>query len=514
MRDPRQTLQRISLLTNGDFLVGCVYLLSGIILVWMGAEKLNDLYHEFSRYFPITLPDNVADILLRSFPLIFKTFINAVGSVCAVVMGVLWGLTGLADAFEGRKRWAQPPDLEHPEVVAESLRSAQLLYWRSASLPVRMLGRLWARAQFISPVSYEMFRRAFISSVKIVIVGLVIAVIVHLLSMIPSLVSRFSTTARVNLLVPAADPLYLVLAFLVVSNVLIAASLLPFRKPRYERTCETVAVHGTGDPHLFFALLEEGCRLLSAEGPSRESPVRVEQVNDTSMKGTLTESYPKGIPSLARPAGYVCLPLVPILLCLGFSRLIEFSPALSPIYYTDFLSRHFLNYVLDVALGLAFVLAGVYFGEWARQLLGIRRFVSAAVFCRIVGERNTDASTPGEQSNPRRPRKASSLEWKVVEDMDDRFARWAKNPRRAGAFRAEICWGEIVSESAAEDSPRFLTGMRETHVLKDSMYRLIRLPFHVDFQSDSPETAGSTDVKTHSEKDNSSPQGKSTSKST
>ena len=506
----RHTLQRISLLTNGDFLVGSVFMLSGVILVWLGGARLHDLYREFSGYFPLTLPDNVADIILSSFPLIFRTFINTVGSLCAVIMGILWALSGIAEAFEARKGWSAPPELEHPEVVAESLRSGQSLYWRSASLSVRILGRLWRRARFISPISYEMFHHVLSSTVRIVVVGIAIALIVYLLEMVPSLASRFFNV-RINLLVPSADPLYSILAFLVVSNGLIAASLIPFRRPRFVRTSETVSVQGVGDPHLFFALLEEGCRLLSAEGLSRESPTRVEDVSDDRISGTLTESYPKGIASLARPAGYLCLPLVPILLWLGFSRLIDFSPALSSVHYSEFLSRHLLSYALDAALALALILAGVSFGEWARKLLGVRRFLSALVFCNLVAERNSPSVSPGKSVAANSTRQSTLVEWKIVEATDERFARWAKHPEKAGAFHTLVCWAEVVSESASEDGPRFVTEMGETDVLRDSMYRLIRLPFHVDFASASVEDGdGTSNEKLPSRRENAS-SGKSTS---
>lgn len=478
MHKPQQILQRISFLANAEFLVGCAFFVSGVILVWNGAEKLRLLYDEFAHYFPLTLADETAQILLHSFPLIFKTFINTVGSICAVLMGLLWGLGGIGEALEGRKKWAEAPDLEKPEEVAESLRSAQSLYWQAMSFPIRILARLVRRARFISPITYDMFHNIFTSVCKICLVGILIALTVYLLGLVPALADKYLHW-KIRLVVPSAGPLYWILALLLIADGLIAVSLLPFRKPEYARDCETIPVCGSGDPHLFFALLEEGCRLLSAQGPARNSPFRVERRDNPAIKGTLIESFPKGIPSLARPAGYLCLPLVPVLLSSGFSRLTDFSPQISSIHYTEFLSLHVLFYALDVALALALILAGVYFGEWARKLLGVRRFQSAIVFCSVVAEKGM-----GPMRSAYSSRKGSGISrlphWRLAEQMDEAFAQWAKNPDTQRDFLVEICWAEAISEAASEDGPRYLTDMRQTEVLRDSMRRLTQLPFHVD----------------------------------
>jgi hypothetical protein len=504
MPDVKRILKKIQSAANAELLVGCCFLLSGVILVWTGAAKIQLLYQQFSGYFPIALPDNTAKVLLRSFPLILKTFITTVGAICAVIMGVLWAMAGAAEAFEGRKQWAHVPDLDQPEVVAESLRLSQSLYWKFSSVFVRILGRLLLRARFISPISYELFRKALVSSLKIVILWLVIAVALQGLSMLPALVQKYFQV-KFTLTVPSPGPLYSVLFFLVVANGVIAVSLLPFRKPQYVRTREAVPVQGTGDPHLFFALLEEGCRLLSADGSSRNSPTRLQLADNSRIIGTLVESHPKGTPSLARPAGYLCLPLVPILLSLGFSRLIHFSPAIDPVYFTEFLSSHFPAYILEVALGLAFILSGVYFGDWARRLLGIHRFQSALVFCHLVPETGT-SSTSGGSAGLTELGESTFREWTVVEELDERFARWARNPNMAGSFVAEVCWAEILSESASAEGPRFVTGMQESGILHESMQRLSQLPFHVNFSSGAPAGTPSLARETRSRQENPRPE--------
>ncbi|MDQ7782980.1 MAG: hypothetical protein RDU20_08885 [Desulfomonilaceae bacterium] len=482
MEKAKRILRRLSFVTNAEFLVGGVFLVSGVIVGWNGIERLQLLYHELSDYFPLKLPENLSQILLHSFPLIFKTFVNTVGSACAVIMGVLWTLSGLGEAFESRKKPPHAPDLEKPEVVAESLRSAQSLYWRSMSLPIRITAGVLPRARLISPITYEMFRRVLVSIGKMVLLGAFIALILYVLGMVPVLAHNHLQW-EIRLAVPSGYPLYLVLALLIIANLLIAASLIPYRRREYARHCETMPVCGRGDPHVFFALLEEGCRLLSAQGPARNSPYRVERADNPVIKGTLIESNPKGMPSPARPAGYFCLPLIPLLLSAGFSRLTHFSPEVSSIYFTNFLSLHLLDYVLEVILALALILSGVYFGEWARKLLGVTRFQSAFVFCSLVAEKAT-GSAASAYSSRRGPGISRLPEWRAAEGLDEAFARWAKNPGTERDFLVEICWAEAVSESesATEEGPRYLTGMTKSEVLQDSMQRLIQLPFHVDLQ--------------------------------
>ncbi|MFH1113129.1 MAG: hypothetical protein V1792_04340 [Pseudomonadota bacterium] len=463
-------------MTNAEVLVGCAFLSAGIILVWNGWWALQRLYQEFSAYFPLKLSDNTAQILLHSFPLIFKTFVNTVGAICAVLMGTLWAVTGIGEALEGRRKWAQAPDLESPEVAAESLRSGQSLYWQTMGLPVRILARLVPRARYISPITYEMIHHVFVCVFRMAVLGAVIALILYVLGLVPVSAHKY-LHREIRLAVPSGAPLYWILALLIIGNGLIALSLLPFRKPQYSRAGETVPVCGKGDPHLFFALLEEGCRLLSPQGQAPKSPNRLERSDNPVIKGTLIESRPKEMRPLARPAGYVCLPLIPVLLSSGFGRLTDFSPELSSIYFLDFLSLNLLSYTMDAGLGPALILAGVHCGEWARKLLGVRRFQSSVVFCNVAGGDSAGAlahSTGGETGSPRPP------QWRPVEGIDEAFAEWAKNPSMERDFLVEIFWADAISESANEDGPRYMTDMRESEVLQDSMRRLTKLPFHVD----------------------------------
>jgi len=149
-----------------------------------------------------------------------------------------------------------------------------------------------------------------------------------------------------------------------------------------------------------------------------------------------------------------------------------------------------------VALALALVLAGVYFGDWARKLLGVRRFQSAIVFCSLVAEKGT-GPVPSAYSSRKGGGISSLPQWSLAEGMDEAFAQWAKNPDTERDFLVEICWAEAISESESEDGPRYLTDMRKTEVLRDSMRRLTQLPFHVDLEPALCEEAPSSAAGDH-----------------
>lgn len=501
MLDLGKRIRNSRFLLRGEALVGVAFFVSGIIVAWQGAGRLGTLYRQFSGYFPLSLPPNVGDTLLLSFPLIFQIFIGTVGSLCAVILGLVWMIAGVADAATIGKRRIEPPDMEDPEIVAESLRTGQPLHWKSYSLPVRITAKLGARMRFMSPVSYALLRHAAGSTVKLLLIGVAIAATFYVLRSLPELLLRYGGI-QLKLVVPLPGPLYYLLALLIVVNAVIAASLVPLKRPGYTRTCESVVLRGTGDPHFFFALLEEGCRLLSGTAAFLRVPKRLELEVNTRIQGTLVESSPEPVSSISRPAGYFCLPLVVVFLTLGFSRLIDFHKPLSSIPYATFLSTRLLDYVLEVAFALGMILVGVYFGEWSRQLLGVRRFRSALVFCHLVG--NEALGLGGRlRSSAHDGREGSeTVTWKGVDGVDPRFAMWAREPQGSRSFRLQLCWAEVTTESVSDEAPRSVADMQRSEQLETSMHRLIRLPFLVGFEPGPEASAGR---QHHSEVSGSSP---------
>lgn len=482
-----EIFKRAGFLKNGRALIGIVFLLSGAIICFDGAVRLRELWTLLAPYFPLNLPQHAAGRLQEFLPLIFATFVSAVGSVAAVLIGGLWLLSGLGDVFHREKSPPEQSDLAHPELVAESLRCAEAQYWKSSSLLVRLLVRIVPTARFTSPVSYRMAAGLFGSAVKIFVLAIVIGLFFRLFHLIPGLVQKY-LQASISLTVPSPRPLYFILGFLMIFDGLMALSLVARKRREFVRGRESFSVHGQGDPHLFLALVEEGCKLLSAKGLADKRPVRLRHADNPHLRGSLIECFSEQIGFFARPAAYCCLPVIFFFLTTGFSRLVYFRRVPEPMSYIQFLSSHSLDWILEVAFALALILAGVYLADRAARLFRIQRFQSALVFCQ-VGVGNPPRVGPPTGRRFSFSADSESQAWSVVNGVDPEFAEWAKNPHAPKRFQCEIFWTQAVSEASLdEDEGRFIIAMQASAGLDDGVRRIAILPFHVDFESGTRET--------------------------
>jgi hypothetical protein len=465
---------------SGHALVGLVLVFAGLFIAWEGFFKLQELWRQFAPYFPFSLPPDTAQKMQTALPFVFSVFVTTVGSICAVLMGISWALSGLGEMFESKKRVRNPPDFEKPELVAESLRSAQAPYWRSYSRMLRIMGAIWSRARFMSPISYNVMKRIMASCIKVALLGLLFGLVAYGLHMIPSLLKKY-VNLEVKLYVPSPAPLYFLLGLVLFFDTIIALTMFPFRRTMFGRTCENVPVLGRGDPRMFFALLEEAAKLLSVKSSQDRRPVRLQNKDRPQIRGTLVENAPEEIRSFAQPAGYLCLPLILLLLGMGFSRLIHFNRPVTPVPYADFLTLYFLDYLMEVFFAIGLIITGLYFVDWARKLFDVRRYRSALLFC-YTRPANAQEADP-------RSKKTMSLEemaWTTDGGTDERFAQWAREPAGGGSFVTEACWAEILSEAEGAKSPRFLIQMTESQSLDIALARILTLPFCVNFETSAP----------------------------
>ncbi|HMK37044.1 MAG TPA: hypothetical protein VK463_18360 [Desulfomonilaceae bacterium] len=471
-------LERVSFLWSGQALVGLIVLIAGLFIVWEGIFKLKELWRQFSPYLPFSLPPDVAQRMQTALPYVFSAFVTTVGSLSAVLMGVSWGFSGLGEVVGSRKKGRRPSVFHAPELVAESVRTGQAQYWRSYSPILRILGRIWAPTRFMSPISYNIIKKILRSSLKLGLLAIVIALFAYGLHMVPVLLKKYANV-YLPLHVPSPAPLYVLIALVLCINAIIAVTLLPFRKSSFVRTCENVPVAGRGDPLMFFALLEEAAKLLSTKGSPDQRPVRFSKRDDPFTKGTLVENFPHRVRSYSRPAGYLCLPLIFLLLVMGFSRLIHFNRPVAPIPYMDFLTTYFLDYLMEVFFAIGLIVTGLYVADWARKLFDVRTYRSSVVFC------HADAETHPEKAGVP-ARTPADVPWQNDGGTDERFARWAREPEGGRRFVVEACWAEILSESESGEAPRFLIHMKESPSLDMAMSRILTLPFCVSFETKAP----------------------------
>src|SRR5208337_1007952 len=130
------------------------------------------------------------------------------------------------------------------------------------------------------------------SFLKIVFLAIVIALIFSFLRATPALMEKYFHMSF-KAFVPSAGPLFFLLGLVAFVNCLILVNLVPFKNVEFMRSSEVAPVSGRGDPQVFLALLEEGCKLLTAKGLADRGPVRLEEETQPHMKGTLIENFPE-----------------------------------------------------------------------------------------------------------------------------------------------------------------------------------------------------------------------------
>ncbi|MEJ2716494.1 MAG: hypothetical protein P8182_05055 [Deltaproteobacteria bacterium] len=481
MQTLKSGIQRVPLLTNGQAMLGLTFAFIGVVVGWAGILQLVVLWRELSAYLPFSVPKDASQRIILSFPLIFNLFISTISSTCAVLVGALWLITGLADAFQSRKADSDTPVFKHPELVAESLRTGIPKQWISVPRLARLIGYFWPATGLMSPVSHEIVKDLLSYLWKIPLWAVLIALCTYALQLIPELLKSL-IQHRVLLVVPSAAPLYYLLGLVLVVDVLVGVSIIPFKKRAFNRVCRVVTVRGRGDRDLLFALIEQGCRLLTPRGFAERSPIRVQEETTPRIKGTLIENFPVQTRALSSPAAYVCLALMIVFLSVGFLRLIHFHRPVTAMAYTEFFSSHLLLYALDVAFYLGLILCGLHFARWARRLFSIRRFVSSLVFCYTASVQRPESSEQGESGPWQKSGRSQGMVWKITQGADDEFAAWARQPQAVTRFEMEACWGEALSEAAGANASRHLTQVQRSQTLEYSMGRILELPFKVDFR--------------------------------
>ena len=498
MTDFKRVAGKVWFWANHEALVGLVLLAVGLYIGRDGYLKLRELWGLFSGLFPLHLQEDIGERVLNSLPVITTVFVSTVSSVAAVLMGAAWAVTGFFEFVQRRGKTADTSALKDPALVAEIVRTGESQYWRGSVWPIRMVGRLWARARFISPVSFEMLGDLWRSCWRVFFIGILIFGVHYGLHLLPSLLERY-LNLRVVLLIPSAKPLYFLLGFVLLVYALTALSLMPFRRGILERCTDVLAVKGQGDPHAFFALLEEGFKLLSAKGTRSGTPFRLESEQDPQIRATLVETSPEPLRSIARPAAYFCLPLVFLLMTMGFSRLVHFQRPAPSMPYQEFLAKNLLGYSFEAAFAIGLIIIGIHFSSQARKLFRIRVHRSGVVLAQVTGDPAALDAVQPDGANGQGIAARDVITWKSAEGADDRFAEWVRAPHGNNTFRVIVYWAEAISEGATAEGPRYLITLRKSIPLDAAMAHIVQLPFNVAFDADATDSARRTAAEVRAE---------------
>jgi hypothetical protein len=460
----------------GQALFGLAFVVAGLIIGWEGLHAAGALKTQFAPYLPFSLPPDIGLKTQKSLPFIFVVFVKVVSSLCAVIIGLVWIVSGLGEMIGSVTGDPQPDKFKSPDRVAEALRNAEAPYWQDYAAPFRMPALYWERARSLDPISYQMIKQLMISSIKVIFLGILVALAVKGLSMIPMLLAKY-LQVQAQFSVPKPTPLYLLIFVVLIINGIIFVTQLPLKKKPFNRKAETFKVYGKGSPNLFFALFEEGCKLLNPKGLDNAKPTRLQWSDKPQVTGALVESCPANVKRPAGIAGYFYLPLITIFTVLGFSRLLHFNPPTPEMPYAEFVSMHLFEYFLEVAFAIGLIMTGLYFAEWAKRFLDRRQYSSLVAFC-----------CEPLQEKPQKPsaklRGDKSPGWVEMNDADPRFAEWAKDQLSQRNFSVRIYWAEAVSQSTTPDGPRFLVQLEQTPSLNPAMARILTVPFNTSFDTE------------------------------
>ena len=477
MADIRKILKKAPFLINGGMLVGMAFVLAGGLLTRFGVVGLLGLWQRSRALLPFKIPAS-QDILI-SLPVIVKIFVIALSSVSAVMIGVLWFGSGLTETIWGWKRSGSPAELAYSGLVAESMRTNTIRNWDREPLLLRMVSLVWPKARVMTPASYRVFADLLRSVFGLIVWILLIALLKFGLEHLPFLVKRVLEKDLV-LTIPSMRPLYSLVGLLAVMYTLAALNLLPVGKPPCRSMGRRIGVKGRGNLSLFFALLEEGCRLLIPKGSAVGTTARLQDSSDPLVRGTLVEGPPVPDLAFAKPAAYLCLPLFVALVFYGFAGLIGFDKPEDKMPYLEFLSGHLLDYVVRIVFCFGLVVCGLNAAELAGKLFALTRYRSSGVFSRVkiksTGDSRIEETPPGDWAGTR--------QWKTMAGVDEQFSTWVKDSSSRTRFEIEIWWAEILSEAESLEEPRHVVGLFQSEALDAALSRIIQIPFRVGFEAD------------------------------
>ena len=477
MADIRKILEKAPFLANGGMLVGMAFVLAGVLVTRLGGIGLWGVWQRSEALRPFKIP--ASQIILISLPVIVKIFVIVLSSVSAVMIGVLWFGSGVAETIRAWKRSGIAAELAHSGLVAESMRTNTIRNWDREPLFLRVISLVWSKARVMTPASYRVFTDLVRAVFGLIVWILLIAMLKFGLEHLPLLVKQVLKRDLV-LIIPSMGPLYSLVGLLAVMYTLAALSLLPMGKPSCRSMGRRIGVKGRGNSSLFFALLEEGCRLLIPKGSTVGTTARLQDSSDPLVRGTLVEGPPGPDLAFATPSAYLCLPLFVALVFYGFAGLIGFDKPEDKMPYQEFLSGHLLEYLVRIVFCFGLVICGLNAAELAGKLFALTRYRSSGVFSRVKIKSMRDSQVEEAPSGDG----GGTRLWKTMAGVDEQFSTWVKDSSSQTRFEIEIWWAEILSEAESLEEPRHVVGLFQSEALDAALSRIIQIPFRVGFEAD------------------------------
>lgn len=433
---------------NASFIYGLMFLALGGAIGYMGFSKLYDLFHIVKTLLPLGPAEQTIDKITSSWPIVFMFFVSFVSAVSAFLFGIVWIFNGITDCVKSQNSFQAIGSLQNPEKIATRINGADKTQVRRRGL--RTLGsRLFDIGLTYTPVSASLLKIAFVSSIKICMLWLLLWGISAGLQVVPAVLKNYSDVT-IYFKVPSIQILHQLFFGALVFNFLLALFLVNRKGPADQTTSEDAVIQGNFSPSFYLAIFENAFCLLNPKGLESSGAFRLRNRHVTGLLGTLVENYPRLVRSKGIPLGFLSIPVSVFLTVWGFINLIGFSSRNLPPMSPNFLSTAFPSIIVEIFFYLGLIWLGLYIADWVRILFNVRRFESIIAVCSIQLVSNTELEHSMDRSTT-----SSKDTWNLEEGAPQELLSWAKAPSELSRFVVSVSWSKMISEALVSSSTRY-----------------------------------------------------------
>lgn len=435
---------------NAASVYGMMFLMLGATLGYIGASRLYDLFLTVRSLLPLGPSEQTIEKISSAWPVVFSYFVTFVSSVSAVLFGVVWFFSGLADFFRTGSLNTPTGTLQRPEDICNRFFMAERLS-DSGNSSGHQFGSFPGSGFSYSPVSKSLLKIAIISFLKIAVVWFVFWVLTVGIEVAPHFLNRFFSL-QVSFIAPSFNNIHLLFFAGLCFNLLVGASLLSKKGPVAAKQSELVSIEGNFAAPLYLSIFESAFSLLSPKGVASAIPFRLRCPGIDGVPASLVESFPKPLSSVSNPLGFLFVPLAFFLTIWGFTSLLAFSSTTQGHTVSNFLSAHFPLIVVDIFFYVAMIWFGLHVADWIRVLFSVKRYESILALCAVESSEKTEfaAEVQAKACKHDEPL-ASTLEQGPTNEL----LVWSKTPSKNSRFRASLVWAKVITESLGDSSGRF-----------------------------------------------------------
>jgi hypothetical protein len=461
-------------LPNHILLYGIIITALGILVGLGSATRLLEL----REFFPLRLPEQVNEFILTYIPFIFGTFITTVAAMAGFIVGINWIFGGFRIVSKIKMPFRSPGDYYRPEAASAGLKDGKLTsYDKAPSLLFYFLGKVWTNARYISEIPGYIIKQNIRFVWKAIAAGIIIHFSFKALEILPSYLAYWGLGS--GYVLPSPAPFYNLLIAVSILRLVIAFSLVPFKRPGASREMDSMIVEGKGHPSVFFAVLEEGSKIFAQAGfPNKIARSKAIECKDgETLIGTLIESFPEYMKSSSKFAAIISLFLGSTMILFGFLQIILMQYPSFSVNYEEFFRLYLFSLMMDILLNISIIMLGKSFLDQARSLMAIYKFRSSLVYVEAKGDFS----------------KKLVNELRGIVSKERLF-----NPLSQSAFNVRFFSAEAISEAMTPEGARELVGLETSARLAKDVARLKFLPFQVKFIERYPSSwsaAGETDEK-------------------